>query len=260
MFKYFIWIMTVGTRIVWNYLTWMRRYARHPERYSQAERFRRGQKLAQAMLRGLKVEVEIRNAPVLNSDDVYFFIGNHTSMMDALIVLANMEVPVAYVSKKENRELPFVSTMFKVVGGIYIERENLKQEIKAMQQIRESLGNKESSWIVFPEGTRNRDYHTNLLEYKAGSFKAPLQTKTTIVPFVLQGAQLILPRKTRARRYKVIMEYLPLVAPEGTTLEIAENLHKLSLETVERLKIEYRDTQKLNKYGRQMITPPEARQ
>lgn len=256
MFKYLVWLIKVGFSLVWNYFVWMRRYARHPERYSQAHRFARAQKYAKKVLRRLKVDVEIRNRPQLAKDEVYYFVGNHTSLMDALVTLAYVDIPVFYVSKIENAKVPFVKTMFQVVGGVLIERDNLKQEIKAMQRTCESLQDKETSWIIFPEGTRNKDYHAPLLEYKAGAFRAPLQTNTTIIPFVLWGNQLILPRKTRARRYKVIFEYLPPVIPTGTTNEIALNIQNESNLLANKLKAEYNASQRLNKAGRKIITPP----
>ncbi len=255
MIKYFVWIVKVGVAIIWEYFTWMRRYARHPERYPQAERFARGKKLARKMLRRMNVVVEIRNEPEFAPDKVYYFVGNHTSLMDALVTLAYLPLPVRYVSKKENRELPFVNTMFKIVGGVYIERDNLKQEIKAMQLMRESLANGESSWLLFPEGTRNRDYHRSLLEYKAGSFKAALQTNTTIIPFLMQGNQLILPRKTRAKKYHVVLDYLTPVVPSGTTNDLADHIYALSNARITALKEEYATMQPLNKFGREFIKP-----
>ena len=255
MFKYFVWGIKVGIPLLWNYVVWMRRYSRHPERYSQEERFNRSQKFIRKVLKRLKVDVEIRNLPPLEKGEVYYFVGNHTSLMDALIPVAYMPVPVQFVSKLENEKIPFVGTMFKIIGGVLIERDNLKQEIKAMQQMRTSLANKESSWVIFPEGTRKKDYHAPFLEYKAGAFKAPLQTETTIIPFVLWGNQLILPKKTRAKRYKVIFEFLPPVKPVGTTLDIASAIQSASEEVALRLKEEYYHTQKLNKHGRRMIDP-----
>ncbi len=69
------------------------------------------------------------------------------------------------------------------------------------------------------------------------------------------GNQLVLPKKTRAKRYKVILEYLAPVTPNGTTLEIASAIHRDSEEVANRLKDEYFKTQKLNKFGRKMIDP-----
>ena len=256
MFKYVGWLIKAGIPIVWNYFTWMRRWAKHPERYSQQARFERGRQVALKLLKRLKVDVEIRNAPLLKGDEVYYFVGNHTSLMDAVVTLAYLPVPVYYISKIETRKMPFASTMFKIVGGALIERDNLKQEIKVMQQMRESLAKKETSWLIFPEGTRKKDYHTPLLEYKAGAFKAPVQAQTTIIPFVLWGNQLILNPKTRAKRYKVVLAYLEPVLPTGTTGEIAEHILNESNRMAETLKVEYYNTQKLNRYGRKLITPP----
>lgn len=256
MFKYVGWLIKAGIPIVWNYFAWMRRWAKHPERYSQEERTNRGRKTALKLLKRLKVDVEIRNAPTLKEGEVYYFVGNHTSLMDAVVTLAYLPIPVHYISKIETKKMPFASTMFKIVGGLLIERDNLKQEIKVMQQMRDSLTKKKISWLIFPEGTRKRDYHGPLLDYKAGAFKPPLQAGTTIIPFVLWGNQLILNKKTRAKRYKVILEYLDPVLPIGTTTEVAEKILAESNRVAEKLKDEYFHTQTLNRYGRKMITPP----
>ncbi len=256
MMKYLIWVIKAVIPILWNYFTWMRRYARHPERYSQKERFERCQKLARKILRLLKVDVEIRNVPELKEDEVYYFVGNHTSLLDAVITVAYMPATARFVSKKENGSIPIVNSALKAIEGVFIDRDNLKQEIKAMQLIRESLARKASSWVMFPEGTRNKNYHAPLLEYKAGAFKAPLQTNTTIIPFVLQGTQLVFPWKVRAPRYLVILDFLAPLVPEGSTNEIAKNIYEQSNELSSKLKDEYAKRQKLNKYGRKLITPP----
>lgn len=256
MMKYLIWIFKVGVPLVWEYFVWIRRYAKHPERYSKADRYARSQKLARKILRLLKVDVEIRNVPEFKEDEVYYFVGNHTALLDAVIVLAHMPILVRFISKKEIQHSPIAGPMMRVVEGLFVDRKNLKQEIKAMQVVRESLGDKTSSWMMFPEGTRNRNYHAPLLEYKAGAFKAPLQTNTTIIPFVLQGTQLVFPHKTRAKRYLVILNYLEPVVPEGSTAEIAKKIYDESNEVSTKLKIEYASRQKLNRYGRKLITPP----
>lgn len=256
MFKYMIWGIRVGFLILWHQITWMYRYGKHPERYSQEDRFRRGSNLGRKVLKGLQVDIEIRNAPTLKEGEVYFFVANHTSLLDAVVTLGYLPTEVKYVSKQEVKRQPFVSTMFAITGGVYIERDNLKQEIKAMQAMRESLMSKDSSWMVFPEGTRKKDYHLPLLEYKAGTFKAPLQAGTTIVPLIIWGTQTVLPRKTRAKRYLVIVEYLDPFKPEGTTGEIAQKVYEDSLAVSEKLRREYKERQKLNKFGTKMIEPP----
>ncbi len=256
MMKYLIWIIKVGIPILWNYFTWMRRYAKHPERYSKKERYEKCQKLARKVLHLLKVDVEIRNVPNLKENEVYFFVGNHASLLDAIVVLAYMPTEVRFVSKKENRTVPIVNTAMKIVDAVFIDRNNLKQEIKAVQTIRESLAEREISWLMFPEGTRKKDYHAPLLDYKAGAFKAALQTNTTIIPFILQGTELVFPFRTRAKRYLVILNYLDEVVPDGTTSEISQKIYNDSIELKNKLKVEYAERQKLNRYGKKMITPP----
>ncbi|HOE53843.1 MAG TPA: lysophospholipid acyltransferase family protein [Bacilli bacterium] len=254
MIKYIIWIVKVAIPLMWGYFTWMRPYARRPDKYPPELRMAKGQKLARRVLRILKVDVEIRNMPDFKRDEIYYIVSNHTSVLDLVVLLAYLPIPVSFLSKVENKKIPFVRTLMRVYKGLYLERNNLRQEIKVMQMTRDSLANKEVSWLIFPEGTRSKDYHGNLSDYKAGAFKAPLATNTTIVPVVMWGNQMVLPLRTRARRYKVIVEFLPLLKPEGTTLELANKIYEASNATASKLREEYGSVQKINKYGRKIMT------
>jgi 1-acyl-sn-glycerol-3-phosphate acyltransferase len=50
-----------------------------------------------------------------------------------------------------------------------------------------------SSLMIFPEGTRSVD--TNLKQFKDGAFKLAIETKTAILPIVLNGTGTALPKK-----------------------------------------------------------------
>ncbi|OQC11277.1 MAG: 1-acyl-sn-glycerol-3-phosphate acyltransferase [Tenericutes bacterium ADurb.Bin087] len=255
MIKYIIWIAKLFIPVIWGYFTWMRPYARRPDKYPAALRMKKGQKIARRVLKILKVDVEIRQMPDFKDDEIYYIVSNHTSVLDLVVLLAYLPLPVSFLSKVENKKIPFVRTLMRVYKGLYLERDNLRQEIKVMQMTRDSLANKEISWLIFPEGTRNQDYHGPLLDYKAGAFKAPLATNTTIAPVVMWGNQMVLPLKTRARRYKVYVEFLPFITPSGTTLELANQVHELSNNAMNELRREYGTVQKINKYGRKIMTP-----
>ncbi|OQA78978.1 MAG: 1-acyl-sn-glycerol-3-phosphate acyltransferase [Tenericutes bacterium ADurb.Bin239] len=259
MFKYIIWVVKICIPVLWDLFTWMWPYGRRPDRYSQEKRRLKGQKLAKRVLKSFKVDVEVRNMPIFNRDEVYYFVSNHTSVMDLVVLFSILPLPISFISKDENRKIPFVRTLMKVYKGLYIERNNLHQEIKVMQEMRDSLAKKEVSWLIFPEGTRNKDYHGSLLDYKAGAFKAPLSTQTSIAPIVQWGNQVIMPLKNRARRYKVIVEFLPLVKLEGTTQEIANEIYKVSNKTMMKLREEYfalQSAYKPNKHVRKLIALP----
>lgn len=57
----------------------------------------------------------------------------------------------------------------------------------------EKLLRSSESILLFPEGTRTKDGAIH--EFKKGAFKAALNTKTDILPIVIDGPYQILPKK-----------------------------------------------------------------
>lgn len=257
MFKYTKWVLRVMFPLLWAYFSWMMKYARKPEDYPIELRYAKTRKFMFRLAKILGLEMMIQNPREFKNDEKYYYVANHTSLVDAIVTICLIPEPVTFIVKNEARKMPFVRLFIKIIGGVYIERDNLKQEIRAMQQTRTSLANKEVSWMVFPEGTRNRNYHAPIQPYKPGAFKAPLQTGTTIIPLVYWGTQLVLPRKTRAKKYPILVKFLPEVMTSGlqdtTTHDIAEAINKDSNTELIELKSKYKEIVKINKYGMNII-------
>ncbi|HZJ89474.1 MAG TPA: lysophospholipid acyltransferase family protein [Bacilli bacterium] len=257
MFKYTKWVLRLIFPLLGAYFIWMIRYARKPEKYPLELRYGRTRKFILKLAKVLDLEITINNQPKFNKDEKYYIVANHNSLVDAVVAVYLFEEPVTFIVKKEASKTPFVRLFIKIIGGVYIERDNLRQEIQAMQKTRDSLAAQEVSWMVFPEGTRNRDYHAPVAPYKAGAFKAPLQTDTTIVPLVMWGTQLVLPLKTRAKKFPILVEFLPPVTKSEmaglNTQQIAMAVEEATNKKREQLKVEYLKLAQLNKHGRAII-------
>lgn len=117
------------------------------------------------------------------------FVGNHQSYLDIPAILAVMEAPTAFVSKKSVGEKPFLGPILDMVGCVSIDRENLRQSLTAIKEASVKL-QKGLNMVIFPEGTRSQG--PEMAEFKKGSIKAATMVGAPIVPFRLENVYAIL--------------------------------------------------------------------
>ncbi len=223
MFKYVVWVIRLIIPILRHY-PWIFAMSRHPQRYSLKLRYNKVRHLVFVFLRIVKVDPYTINMPVLQPGERVYLVGNHVSFFDPVVLVAVHRYPITFASKVEVLKFPIVGRILKILDGVFLERDNLKQEIKAMQVIKHSMKKGDVNWALFPEGTRNKDYHAPLGEFKAGSFKVPATLATPILPVAIWGTQVILSTKIHWRRYPVFLQYLPPIHASdfaGNTVKIA---------------------------------------
>ena len=72
----------------------------------------------------------------------------------------------------------------------------------------------DKKWIIFPEGTRNKDPLNNLHPFHHGSFKAAVKANVPIVPVAIYGTQRIFKLKPQYKKYPIHIQYLKPLMPE----------------------------------------------
>lgn len=229
MVKYFKAIIKVGFKIIFAYFSYMRKYAKHPERYPLQERWDRYSKLARAVLASFNVELHVQGLSFIQTRQTQFIIGNHLSFMDPVILLAISRKPIIFVAKKESRKFPFVGKTIVGIGGLFLDREALKQEVKIMIEVRRQLTQEARSVAMFPEGTRNTSYNQPIAPFKAGTFKYALQTKTPIVAFAMVGQQFVLDKRVKWKKYPIYVKFAAPELPESAqkdTIKAGEFYHQ----------------------------------
>lgn len=168
------------------------------------------------------VRVEIIYEQPLDSSKQYIFVGNHTSMLDAIVSGGYIPNIKKFIGKAEILKWPFLGYLLRKLY-IPVQRENKDSRKWSMDQLFEKM--KEGmSIVIFAEGTCNT---TNKLlkEFKDGAFVVSCKLQIPIIPFVIIGAKkiwsrdvwLISPGKTQIIFKKEIM-------PKIDTTENVENL------------------------------------
>lgn len=170
------------------------------------------------------VRVKVSGREHFDPNTQYIFVGNHRSMLDALLSGGLIYNPKKFIGKAEILRWPFLGYM---LGKLYIpvKREDKKSRKWSMEQL--LLKMKEGySMIMFSEGKTNTTAEP-LLPFKDGAYNLACQMQIPIVPFVIYGAEKIWSRKVFLIRPGVVyMSFLPMQEPLGFNEDNVEQLKK----------------------------------
>lgn len=219
-------VLIAGAPIIWDYFKWMRKYAKNPTKYPFEKRYKDVQKLLRTLSRGFNVEYHVEGLEKLPEGNVSFAC-NHLSAYDPVTLICVLDKPCTFVAKKELIDKPFIGKIIKGIEGQYIDRKDLKQSLRVMMNVENDFKTRaDKSWIIFPEGTRNRDPMNNLLMFHHGTFRPAVKSNTPIVPVALYGTFRVLKRKPAYKKYPIFIKFLDPIYPEQykdmSTLDIAK--------------------------------------
>jgi 1-acyl-sn-glycerol-3-phosphate acyltransferase len=171
-------------------------------------------------LSGAKVTVEgLENLP----EGPVVFIGNHQGNFDIPILLSFIDKPKAFIAKIETLKLPFVSSWMRQMRCVFMDRNDIRQSITAINQGVQYL--KEGySMVIFPEGTRSGSVEMG--EFKAGSFKLATKSGVPIVPIAINGSYNIMGKKSLiVKPAEVSVKILKPIETAKLSKEELKNLH-----------------------------------
>ena len=143
-------------------------------------------KMAYRMLKIAGIHVDVDGVCQYEEEKPLFFVGNHRSDFDSLIMIAYMNRPMIFIGKSEIKKMPFIGKWFVDIGCIFIEREDAKESLNAILKGIERI-NEGYSLVIFPEGGRTRE--EGIREFKPGSMKLAAKTGVDIVPITFYSTE-----------------------------------------------------------------------
>ena len=135
-------------------------------------------------LKIIGIELDIQGTGNIPKEQCVF-IGNHSSILDIIILLYTIDKKMGFIAKKEILKTPIIGYWLKKSKCVPLDRENPRA---AMAAINEAVKNiKEgSSMVIFPEGTRNKEGKVGV--FKKGSLKLATKSQVKIVPVSIDRA------------------------------------------------------------------------
>ena len=145
---------------------------------------------ARSVLRAAGVHARLHNPERLSNEKGTVFISNHVSWFDVFVLAA--ELPrYSFIAKSELRKIPLFGFGAEAAGIVFLDRDNRKAAFESYKLAAKEV-ERGRSIVVFPEGTRGRDYH--LRPFKKGPFVLAIASQCPIVPTIVHGSREVMPK------------------------------------------------------------------
>lgn len=182
-----------------------------------------------------RAKIHVTGLEKLPQDTKFMFVSNHRSKFDNMVhSYVLRKYPLAFVSKKENFNIPIGKHFMTRSCYLSIDRGNIKQGLTIIQRGIEYLKNDVTNIGVFPEGTRSTDL--KVLDFKPGCFKIATKSEKPIVVSTTRGTENI-HKNFPFKKTDVYFDILDVIYPEKykdiTTVEIAKKVENLVVQKIE---------------------------
>ena len=178
----------------------------------------------------LRVHVTAKGLNKVPVDRRFLLVCNHCSNIDPVILLDKFAGhQVAFISKKENRDMFLVGKMMHKLQCQLIDRENDREALKTILKCIQILKDDKASIGVFPEGYILP--HRKLHEFRPGVFKIAQKAKVPIVVCTLKDTANAIPNLLHYRPSEIELSVLQVLEYEEfaskKTVEIADEIYRM---------------------------------
>jgi len=179
---------------------------------------------AKTMCLAAGVKVVVHHPERILSGRGAVYACNHVSWFD-VFAIASMLPRYTFIAKAELRKLPIFGYGAEAAGVVFLARDNRKAAFESYQgAAKEVTAGK--NVVVFPEGTRGRDY--SLRPFKKGPFVLAIAAQAPVVPVLVYGAREVMPKGTfRVHSATVHVHFLEAVETTGLTYDRRHQLMRV---------------------------------
>ena len=162
----------------------MRYSANHPEKYTEAQRYSLVHHVIYLMNKTGKITTKAYGLENLPKEGGYMMYPNHQGKYDVLGIMSTHKEPCTFVMDKMKSNTMLVREFVDLVQGKRLEKDNPRQGLTIINQVAKEVA-EGRKYILFPEGGYKFNNKNKVCDFKAGSFKIALKSKTPIIPIAL---------------------------------------------------------------------------
>ena len=177
-----------------------------------------GRFVTRSILYGMGTKIHVEGLENIPAHRPYCYISNHQANADILLLMATVPKAAGFIAKVELRYLPIIRTWMHLMGCYFLQRNSLKDGLKAMLYGADEI-KKGHPMIIFPEGTRSQG--PVMLPFRKGGIKLATKAKSLAVPVAIHGTYRVFEQKGYFRPTWVGIKFFPPVdtAPSKRTDE-----------------------------------------
>ena len=189
--------------------------------------------IAEALLTVARARVHTRGLEKIPTDGRFLLVCNHLHEADPVVLFHYFrKSQLAFVGKKETRNMFLVGKIMPMILCPYINRENDREALKTILRCIHLLKENKVSIGIFPEGyiRPDRKFH----HLRPGVFKIAQKAKVPIVVCTMTNTNHLIKNFLRGRPTDIdlhLLEVIPAESLEGkTTVEISDYVHGIMAE------------------------------
>jgi 1-acyl-sn-glycerol-3-phosphate acyltransferase len=152
--------------------------------------------------------MDVKGRENIPSGEGVCFVSNHVGIFDIILALAYAGRPFGFIAKKELFYVPFINIWISMLGGLFIDRKNIR---KAKRTIDIGIEKLQNGWnmLIFPEGTRSKGQ--GLLPFRSGAIKLATNSLAPIVPIAITGSYEVFEKHYRVHGVPIRMVFCPVI-------------------------------------------------
>lgn len=209
---------------IWFYHVW--KLGREKDCHTEQQKYDYLRKLIKKVNISGRIKVEGYGEEHLPQENGFILFPNHQGLFDMLAIIDTCPRALGVVVKKEAANIILVKQVIALLKGIAIDRANIKESMKIINQMSEEVKSGRN-YVIFPEGTRSKEGN-QILKFKGGTFKSAVNAKCPIVPVALIDSYKPFDIPS-IKKETVQVHYLEPIYPSQymglKTVEIADIVH-----------------------------------
>lgn len=160
--------------------------------------------------------VKVIHDDYIHPDEVYIFVGNHTTLLDVPAVALATPNTFKFLAKHELTKIPLFGYIIK---NLYfsVKRKDKEDRARSMDEMKACL-ERGISLFIFPEGTRNKT-NDQLAEFYDGAFKLALHSRKPIAVCTIINSKKLLNGTSLWPGTMTCIYSKPFVATDADTID-----------------------------------------
>ncbi len=180
-----------------------------------------------------RIRIHTRGMEQVPENGRFLLVCNHIHDTDpAMLLTCFRNKQLAFIGKRETRDMFMIGPMMHGIMSQYINRENDREALKTILNCIRIIKEDEASIAVFPEGYIKPD--RKLHRFRSGAFKIATKTNVPIVVCTLSNTLYIVKNLFKLKPTDVEVHLLKTIQPEEyagmTTVEIADMVYHMMAE------------------------------
>lgn len=183
MFRFYYTIVMRIHSIIW-FVPKMRKYARHPERYSEEDCHELCKVMIAKVAKTARTTTSYYGLENLPEDGGYILYANHQGKYDALGIMWGHPRPCRVLMDAKRSKMPIANEYVALVRGKRIDHGNIRQQVQCINEIGEEV-KAGKVYLIFPEGGYRKDQDNVMNKFRSGCIRSAILSERPIIPVAI---------------------------------------------------------------------------